>query len=140
MFRWVLRFEERPKQGVPLEAMILLVGICAAALAGLFVATEAQSVPCFMREAMGIPCPGCGGTRAFRALVSGDLREAFHFNPLATIGMFLSLIAVGYSAGVILRILPAWRPIMGSREWGILRFLGVGLIGLNEWYLIRNLP
>jgi hypothetical protein len=140
MFRWVFRFEERPKQGVQLEAMILLVGICAAALAGLFVVTKAQSFPCFLREATGIPCPSCGGTRAFRALVSGNLREAFHFNPLATIGMFLSLIAVGYSAGVILRMLPAWRPIMRPQEWGIIRLLGVGLIGLNEWYLIRNLP
>lgn len=140
MFRWLFRFEARPKQGVQMEAMTLVAGACSAVLAGFFVATKAQSIPCFLREATGIPCPGCGGTRAFRALISGDLWEACHFNPLATIVMFLSVIAMVYSAGVILRMLPAWRPIMGSREWGILRFLGVGLIGLNEWYLIRNLP
>ena len=136
----MFRFEARPSRGVQFEAMILAAGACSAVLAGFFVATKAQSIPCFLREATGIPCPGCGGTRAFRALVSGNLWEAFHFNPLATIVMFLSVIAMVYSAGVILRMLPAWRPIMGSREWGILRLLGVGLIGLNEWYLIRNLP
>ena len=45
----------------------------------------------------GIPCPGCGMTRAFLALAKGDLITAFHYNPfsllLATI-IFLSVFGV----------------------------------------------
>ena len=40
----------------------------------------------------GLLCPGCGGTRAFAALVHGHLAEAFHWNPLLT--LLLPLLAI----------------------------------------------
>lgn len=38
--------------------------------------------PCFLRTVTGIPCPGCGGTRAFASLAQGDAARAFAHNPL----------------------------------------------------------
>jgi hypothetical protein len=37
---------------------------------------------CFFASTIGIPCIGCGGTRAAFALMHGELRESLHFHPL----------------------------------------------------------
>jgi hypothetical protein len=40
---------------------------------------------CPARFAFGIPCPGCGLTRATLALLHGDLAEAHHLHPLVLV-------------------------------------------------------
>jgi hypothetical protein len=37
---------------------------------------------CPMAGMLGIPCPGCGLTRATLALVQGDVAAAYHLHPL----------------------------------------------------------
>ena len=37
---------------------------------------------CAFRSTIGIPCPGCGLTRAFSAFLLGQMREAFYYHPL----------------------------------------------------------
>ena len=37
---------------------------------------------CLIRRATGFSCPGCGMTRAYIALLSGDIRGAFYYHPL----------------------------------------------------------
>ena len=37
---------------------------------------------CFWIAAFGIPCPGCGMTRAFFAALRLDFREAFRLHPM----------------------------------------------------------
>ena len=48
-------------------------------------------MPCFFHELTGFYCPGCGGTRAFFALITGHPIISFLYNP-----------AVIYAAGVLL--------------------------------------
>lgn len=36
--------------------------------------------PCLFDSILGVPCPGCGSTRAFAALVRGDLAAAWSLN------------------------------------------------------------
>ena len=48
-------------------------------------------MPCFFHELTGFYCPGCGGTRAFLALITGHPIISFLYNP-----------AVIYAAGVLL--------------------------------------
>lgn len=38
---------------------------------------------CAFRRLTGIPCPGCGMTRAFAHLAKGHLAEGLHLHPLA---------------------------------------------------------
>ena len=48
-------------------------------------------MPCIFHELTGYYCPGCGGTRAFLALITGHPILSFLYNP-----------AVIYAAGVLL--------------------------------------
>lgn len=41
-----------------------------------------HDMPCIFRAALGIECPGCGTTRAWLAVLRGDLASAFAYNPL----------------------------------------------------------
>lgn len=37
---------------------------------------------CIVRSTIGLPCPGCGLTRAYQLLFTANLTEAFFFHPL----------------------------------------------------------
>ena len=39
-------------------------------------------ITCPIKELTGIPCPGCGMTRAYLSLLQGDISAAFAFHPL----------------------------------------------------------
>ena len=39
-------------------------------------------LPCVWRELLGLPCPGCGMSRAYMALLKGNVRTAFLMHPL----------------------------------------------------------
>ena len=49
---------------------------------------------CPFRLITGIPCPGCGMTRAFRALFRGDIEAAFYYHPMWPL-VVLALILMG---------------------------------------------
>ena len=42
---------------------------------------------CALRRMSGLPCPGCGGTRAFYHLFHGELIESIRLNPIVVYGM-----------------------------------------------------
>ena len=50
---------------------------------------------CAFHQATGLHCPGCGGTRAVRALASGDLPLAIRSNPMLVLGLPIMLALVG---------------------------------------------
>ena len=41
---------------------------------------------------LGLPCPGCGGTRALASLAQLDLWQALRFNPLLVIALGAALV------------------------------------------------
>ena len=51
-----------------------------------------------MAGVLGVPCPGCGLTRAALALLHGDLRGAMHLHPLVFVIAPLMLWAVSSAA------------------------------------------
>jgi len=46
---------------------------------------------CIIRILIGVPCPGCGMSRAIYSLFRGNIAEAFHFHPLFPLVPFILL-------------------------------------------------
>ena len=89
---------------------------------------------CWLYQTTGLQCPGCGTTRAFHALLHGDLAAALRFNALAVCGL-----AVG--AWFAVRWIWAWQT---GRWWRnpfrhpyVLAALGGIAFGFG---VVRNLP
>lgn len=61
-------------------------------LAGFWFAYEGyirygELAQCSIKKISGLPCPGCGGTRAFYYLFRGELLKSFRLNPAVIYGV-----------------------------------------------------
>lgn len=102
----------------------------------------AQWVPfwgCPLRRATGIPCPGCGLTRAAERLAHFQLGRALDANPLgALLGIFFALCVIW---AVVQRVFDAPLPnlTLGPTEARRARLALFVALGLNyAWALARN--
>ena len=76
-----------------------------AACAGAFALAVQSDFPlCPLAGSFGIPCPGCGLTRATLALLHGDVRGATHFHPLV---LLLAPLVVGVAVASAWNLLRA---------------------------------
>ena len=139
----------------PLRIALLALG------AGAFTLAVRSGFPlCPLAGGFGIPCPGCGLTRATLALLHGDLHAALRFHPLVL--LITPLVAV-LSGAVVLDLLrdPARPPRQPSLRWNarhvsiaaaallaltlgvwIARFTGylggpVAVTSMREWMMSR---
>jgi hypothetical protein len=97
--------------------------------------------PCMLRTTTGIPCPGCGATRAFAALAHGDAVSAFTLNPLAVTAV--GIVMLWFAFALIATTLPGKaraavnRRIRGSgKRWVTLAIIAA----VAHWiYLVVSL-
>ena len=61
----------------------LAAALSALALRPFWFAIAPHLPRCVFRSLTGIPCPGCGSTRAATAMLQGDLASSLASNPLA---------------------------------------------------------
>ena len=89
----------------------LIVLSCAGGLA--FVSLT--RVPfCPLAGVLGVPCPGCGLTRATLALLHGNLRQALHLHPLV---LLLAPIFIGAMGNIALSYVRGPRAAKSSSPW-----------------------
>jgi len=61
------------------------------------IAPEDYMIPCFNKTFLGMECMGCGGQRAFWALIHGDFIAAFKYYPaIYTLFLFAIFIIVNH--------------------------------------------
>jgi hypothetical protein len=102
------------------------------ALGGLFALICVEHFPiCPMAGVLGLPCPGCGLTRATIALARGDFRGALHLHPLVWLispifGWAVASAAYGFVRGP--RANPPLKPWLDSR---LVTALAIGVLALT---------
>lgn len=103
-----------PRRDRPLLPLQLALALLAALVLGLSACFPPGTLLpgldlCTFHRLTGLPCPGCGLTRAFCALTHGDVRAAWHFNPFS----------LAFYAGCLLLLawplLSAWQPALETR-------------------------
>ncbi len=73
-------FSVKERSGVRLKAFVNLLPLI------VFAALILSDLPlCPTKNLLGLPCPGCGLTRATTAMVSLSFEDMWHYHPLAPI-------------------------------------------------------
>lgn len=93
-----------------LPGLIAATGLVQAWVAAYPAWLEHGPVLCAFRLVTGIPCPGCGMTRAWASLALGDWASAWTYHPLAL--PFVGL--------VVVYALLAWAPEAWQARWRML--------------------
>ncbi len=88
-----------------MDRAVIQRSLIVATIGGVFATIVAFRLPfCPLASVFGVPCPGCGLTRATLALAHGDLQHALELHPLVLVlaPLFLwamASVAIGYVRG-----------------------------------------
>jgi len=118
---------------------MLLVAASAGLIAPIVFLARSAGVTltgCVWKCATGLPCAGCGGTRAIAALANGSLLDALAWNPGAVFASIAATAAGFYAACVLLFRLEPWRPKLPDAKWW--KAAVVLLIAANWVYLLSG--
>jgi len=99
--------------GIILSVLLVLTGC-------YFSGSAIFQWPCVFHAVSGLPCPLCGGTRAARAILHGDLPRALRLNVTA-LPALVALIGVGFLCACEVlrgRALADWTALLqGNARW-----------------------
>jgi len=120
-------------------ALVLLAGAAGAAALLPWVPLLARlAPPCPFHAWTGLPCPGCGATRAVLALSAGDPAAALAWNPLATLGLAGGFLV----AALAVPWVEARGPVPVLREGGLPTWAralaAAGLAAHWGWLVVRG--
>lgn len=116
---------------LPWEATRHKVGIALLAVGALAFFWWSGSSLCMVKNTTGIPCPGCGLTRATMAMLSGDWAAVWTYHPLAPV---ISPAVAGFIGLATLRALKGHpNPLAIARVFPAPAWMVVGLILVGLW-------
>lgn len=92
---------------------------------------------CLFHRLTGLPCLTCGSTRAFTALVSGDISGAWRIQPLAVAGGALVTAAWGFYTTALLLMRRVLSFDLTNNERRACWLAVLVLLFINWLYLIR---
>ena len=115
------------------DSTLILVRIFAASVLVISFVFSPDSLPetwlCFFYAVTGLPCPGCGMTRAFCSISHGQFANAWNLNPFSFI--FYALTALGLLYPSLINQLPGKITItfvsiltVALTVFGVFRILG----------------
>lgn len=110
--------KEKRKLGTLPRALLLAAGLGAYFLVAFWIMRR-TGVGCVFLHFFGVPCPGCGMTRALRCLLDLDLAGAWRWHPL--------IFAMPY---VLLYVLFDWKGRVHKRILSV-----IGILALINWVI-----
>jgi uncharacterized protein DUF2752 len=135
-----LRFEDRGRLGpdeIDHELIWGWVGLtCLVMGSAAIVRAGLPPIACPFRALTGIPCVTCGATRAFAALVNGDLPASLRLHPLVVPGVFAAALYIPYALSAAHLGGPRLRIATSERERTWARMLTVAALLVVWIYLI----
>lgn len=114
------------------EDVLYYVGIALLVTAGLVIFVleffDLELWPCFFKAVTGIYCPGCGGTRAVKCMLSGNFLKSLYHQPAILPGTVVFLIFM--VTHTIEKIFPQGK-IKGIKFRMVYVYVFLGLLMLN---------
>jgi hypothetical protein len=97
------------------DRAILQRSLLVASFVGIFAVVVAFRLPfCPLASVLGVPCPGCGLTRATLALAHGELRHALELHPLVLV---LAPLFIGAMCSAAISYVRGPRRTRPARRW-----------------------
>lgn len=98
----------------------------------VFEAFIRQGLPCLFHLMTGLYCPGCGGTRAVRYLLHGQILKSIQYHPLVFyMAAVVAVEAVTYGFSKVTK-----RPGMHVKRYDMFVYIGVVIIVVN--WIFKN--
>lgn len=92
--------------------------------------------PCAFHEFTGLYCPGCGGTRAVRFLIRGNVEKSFIYNPIVLYAVIATFIFFAF----VVKYKISGRRLNKDKIILPMLYIGVVIMLLNwvlkDWFLV----
>lgn len=89
--------------------------------------------PCLFHKWTGLYCPGCGGTRAVRELLKGDVIHSFFYHPVVVYG---SALYIWFMVSHTIEYISKGKLKIGMRYTDQYLYIAAGII-LLQW-VVKN--
>lgn len=129
-----LRIRETAWLVGPLVTLLAVISLLAAARFHERLPVHAPE--CGFRKLAGLPCAGCGGTRAARALAAGRIGESIRFNPGVVLGVAATIAWTAAGCSRFFHGVPLPGPSEQNRRIRRNALLAAALLLLNWIYLV----
>lgn len=124
------------------DTSLYIVGWCILAalfLLGIFLRVTGMNLsellgPCALHRLTGLYCPGCGGTRAMKALFAGDFLQSFVYHPFVP---FIAIFGTWFMLSQTVERISHGNVKIAMHFREVYMWMALGIITIN--FLVKNL-